>query len=128
VFDFLGNHGVVRWKGKRFWAENGLVRCEDSADNSYTVTPVRRQLHRIRAVHDMLGRSEGFIAQYHDQVVEHQNFVDDMIDVCRRAQVQGMPEDPSASSSLARSLPKSVSMSGSSRIRELPSSLDAPVC
>jgi hypothetical protein len=96
------------WRGIRFWAERGMVRCEDAKDNSYRVNSVRSGGHRVQALNDMVKASTGFIRQYHDLIVEHQNFIEDYLDVLRVAREQGMPDDPSAVRAAVRSLPTTV--------------------
>lgn len=106
-----GPKRVVRWKLKRFWAERGLIRCEDGADNSFTVVSVETMKKHVEAVNDMLSnsvRNRVGIAEYADEVFAHQTFVLEMTDLIRLAQEQGTPDDPTAVRDLARRAPKKV--------------------
>jgi len=106
----LGNTDVAHYEHLRFWAERGLIHMEDARDNSYKIFTVRTILHRIRALNDMLGNTragrQGFM--HEDKVRTIQDFIDRMTDLCKKAQEQGMPEDPSARRDLVRRRPKTV--------------------
>lgn len=105
-----GREGVVKIGNCRFWAERGIIHCEDERDNSYHTIPVREMLFRTKAVSDMLKRSRQNRADYWDEILANQRVVDAMIEVCKRAQEQGMPEDASARRDLVRRRPKTVVM------------------
>ncbi len=101
-------HGLKRQV--RFWAERGLIHCEDSADNSYKSMSVRSFLQRVKALNDMLARSsvnsdKGADASLREEV---QRNVEKAAQIAQLAQVQGMPEDATARRALARSRAKTV--------------------
>lgn len=110
---------VVRFGHLRMWAERGLIHIEDAKDNSYNIVSVRTMLHRMRGIQDMLKNSKPGTRQAHshDQmdrkwVEENQNMLDAMVEVVRKAQIQGMPTDASARRDLVRRRPKSVVVPG----------------
>lgn len=116
---FAGNHvsgtagDVVRFGPLRFWAERGLIHVEDSTDNSYDSFSVQECLYRMRAISDMLGNSTQRAKHSEDQFDaanrhRQQQMLDGMIEVCRRAQIQGMPSDPTARADLKRRAKRSI--------------------
>lgn len=112
----IANTDVVQFFHLRIWAERGLIHIEDSRDNSYVVCSVKQALLRMYAVSEMLGRSSVREQGTEDQFDRanrrvHQNMVDDMCHVVRRAKEQGMPSDASASRDLARRARKTVVVS-----------------
>lgn len=108
----IGNKDVAHTKDCRFWAERGLIHCEDSRDNSYQSYSVRTVLERINALNEMVGNSradrKGFM--FEDQIRDLQNFIDTMAALCKKAQEQGQPMDESARRDLVRRMPKTVVM------------------
>lgn len=94
-----GEHGVVFFgprsdpKCLRYWAERGMIHCEDSRDNSYETLGVREFLLRVKSINDMLGNStkdlEGFA--HTDEIQRQQNFVEEAAELAKKAQEQGMP-------------------------------------
>jgi hypothetical protein len=89
----LGGHKVAVLDDCRFWAERGLIHCEDGRNNSYKTISVRDFLERIQALNEMLGKSTDQGALY-DRRQYLQGFVGDAVEVVRRAREQGMPTDP----------------------------------
>ncbi len=92
---FIGQHKVAVLDQCRFWADRGLVHCEDARDNSYVVMSVKDALLRAKAISEMVGKSSNDY-EFADRREYLQRFVSDMVDVCRKAQEQGMPTDPTA--------------------------------
>lgn len=94
----------------RFWAERGLVRCEDSRDNSYTVMSIKTFLHRVKGINDMLGnsREDRRGLMHEDKVQDLRRFIDQALSVAKQAQEQGSPDDPSARRDAVRRLPATV--------------------
>lgn len=97
----LGQNKVVVYREPkkgwemRYWAENGLIKCEDSRDNTVTTfISMREVLVRLNSVNEMLGRST-------DQGIEVDpqergrlmRFVEQMIELVRHAREQGNPRD-----------------------------------
>lgn len=108
---------VVLFGYLRFWAERGLIHIEDSRDNSYECVSVKTILHRMRAISDMLGNSSSRETRSEDQFDQnnrkrHQDMLDAMCQMVKRAQIQGMPSDPTASRDLARRRPKTIVVPG----------------
>lgn len=94
----------------RYWAERGLIRVEDSLDNSYRVLSVRQFLKHAQAMSELLGNSSAKKDAGADADLrrEFQRIIDRAVELARKAQVQGMPDDPSAVRALRRSRPVSV--------------------
>ena len=105
------NHRAVRW-----WADRGLLHWEDSRDNGYGVVSVREFLLRLNGISEMLsnGRkkdNEGFM--HSDEVDRHVRFIEEALNLVRKAKEQGMPEDPQARKHAAMSLPLTMVMPSS---------------
>jgi hypothetical protein len=97
-------YDVARWKNLRVWAENGLIRIEDAKDDSYEVIPVSAAKARIRAQVDIL-KSGHYDASGRRKLSA---FIDHVLEIMQKAQVQGMPSDPQASRDLKDRRAKSV--------------------
>lgn len=110
----FGSHDVCVFGNLRIWAERGLIHIEDSRDNSYDSFSVRTQLHRLNAISDMLKNSRAQMARTGamptDEFDRHMRMLEKMEEVCRKAQIQGMPTDASARRDLVRRRPVSVSV------------------
>ena len=105
----LGTHDVLRHGRLRVWAERGLIRIEDERDNSFTTISVKECAERVDALNDMLKNTSPEERKAHaPTVLELQRVIDGYIDVMRKAQEQGMPEDASARRDLVRRRPKSI--------------------
>ena len=98
----------------RYWAERGLIRVEDSLDNSYEVLSVRQFLRHAQALSAMLGNSSAKKDAGPDTQLraEFQRIIDRAVELARKAQIQGMPDDPSAARDLRRRRPVSVVVPG----------------
>lgn len=98
----------------RYWAERGLIRVEDSLDNSYKVLSVRQFLRHANALCEMLGNSPSKRDAGPDSELraEMQRIIDRSVELAKRAQVQGMPSDASAARDLRRRRPVSVVVPG----------------
>lgn len=105
--------GVVRCGPLRFWAERGLIHCEDSRDNSYEVIKVRDMLLRLNAHNEMRPGIDGtedpitkkWVYEFRSHI---QTMIEQMLELCRKAQEQGMPDDPTARNSLKARRPSTV--------------------
>ncbi len=96
-----GDPGVVRFgprnnpKCLRYWAERGLIHCEDARDNSYETLTVREFLLRLQGINDMIGNSKATLAAekfaHVDELDRQQRFVEEAAVLVRRAQIQGLP-------------------------------------
>lgn len=100
----------------KIWAERGLIHIEDKSDNSYDVISVRTALHRLNGISDMLRNSRQHLkeigAMTHQEFDRQMRMLEQMVEVCRRAQIQGMPDDPSARRDLVRRRPTTVVVPG----------------
>lgn len=115
---FLNEHNVCRFGQLRMWAERGLIHVERASDGMYRVVQVKNMLHRIKAMSDMIRNSldedRKAISKMNDAekltLEDHQRMVDKMIVICQQAKEQGMPDDPSARSSILNARPKTFQM------------------
>lgn len=100
---FGNQHGVVFFgpsanpKAVRWWAERGQLHWEDSRDNSYGTVSIRDFLLRLQGINDMLSNgnrkvNEGFLLA--DEILRHQKFIEEALDLVRKAKEQGDPDDP----------------------------------
>jgi len=92
-----GQTGVIFGiDGCRWWAENGLI-CYETIENVYGTQSVKQTLERLQGINDLVGDRQ-FDKGFHtrDEVKATQRFITQMLDLCRQAQVQGSPDDPSA--------------------------------
>jgi len=107
--------GVVHIGTVRYWAERGLIHAEDSVDNSYHTIPVKEMLLRIKAINDFrpgIDGTEDKITKkwVYEQRQKIQKQVEQMLEIVRKAQAQGMPGDPTASHALRAARPTTVVM------------------
>jgi len=119
----IGNqHGVVYFgprsnpKAVRWWADRGQLHWEDARTNAYGIVPVVEFLGRLRAINDMISngkRTETKGMMHADEVIRHQSFVEEALELVRKAKEQGMPQDPEARRHKAQDLPISVVMPSS---------------
>jgi hypothetical protein len=116
------NHDVVFFgpranpKAVRWWADRGQLHWEDSRDNGYGVVSVREFLLRLQGISDMLsnGRkkdNEGFM--HADEVERHMRFIEQALELVKKAKDQGMPQDPEVRRHKAMDLPVTVVMPSS---------------
>lgn len=91
----------------RFWAERGLIHVEDSLDNSYQSLSVRQFLERVAALSDLLRNSRSSDATGPDAAYRSELLavIEQAVQIARQAQLQGMPDDPSAVRDLLRRRP-----------------------
>lgn len=96
-----GKPGVIRFGPRdnpdclRYWAERGLIHCEDARDNSYETLTVRDFLLRVKSINDMLGNSKAVLASegfaHVDEIERQQRFVEESADLAERAKAQQAP-------------------------------------
>jgi hypothetical protein len=97
--------GVVHFRGDRWWAEAGLIHCEEGKNGNCRTIPVPDMLRRMQALNDMIGNSRAHpdgVARHTDEVVEMQDYLEAMVRLCTQAQSQGRPDDPAAVSQIRR--------------------------
>jgi hypothetical protein len=108
----LGETGVYQYGPLRMWAERGQIHIEDATDNSYRIVTVQSIGHRLQAHSDMLKNSREQLKRNGQMLGDEYNrqlrMIEGMIDVCHKAQEQGMPTDESAVRDINRRLPKTV--------------------
>ena len=100
-------------KAVRWWAERGQLHWEDSRTNAYDPVSVREFLLRLQGISDMLsnGRkkeNQGFM--HSDEVERHMRFIEEALELVRKAKEQGIPEDPKVRRHKAMDLPVTVVM------------------
>lgn len=96
-----GKHGVVFFgprsnpKCLRYWAERGLIHCEDARDNSFETLSVRDFLQRVNANSDMVRNSITELATtgyaHYDELERIQRFIEEAAALAEKAREQGMP-------------------------------------
>jgi len=103
----------------RFWAERGLIRVEDSRDNSFETLSVKEVLIRMAGLSDMLGNKttsdESIIDNAYRTMI--QKYLEDMIDIVRQAQEQGQPTDESAIRDLNRRRAKTFTLPNGAKVQ-----------
>lgn len=113
----LGSSDVVRFGPLRLWADRGLIHIEDSRDNGYDTISVRAALERVNALNDVIKNSKAHLRTKGDdfdraEITRHQNMIDGMVEIARKAQIQGMPDDPTARRDMSRRRVRSVVVTG----------------
>lgn len=119
---FGNQHGVVYFgprdnpKAVRWWADRGQLHWEDSRDNGYGIVSVREFLYRLQAINDMISNgsrkaTEGMM--HADEVERHQRFIEEALELVRKAKEQGLPQDPEVRKHKAQERPISVVMPSS---------------
>jgi len=78
-----------------YWAENGIIKHENSLMGYYQSMSVRSFLHRLQGISEMLGNTtnykDGSIVGG-DENIKLRRFIDKATELARIAQRQGMPE------------------------------------
>ncbi len=98
----IGQGDVVNFNQHRYWAERGMVHWEDRDTGDYGTQSVRITLQRLRGINDMVKNSledvhsSGQKLFYSDEVDRHMRWIEQMVELLKRAQAQGMPSDASA--------------------------------
>jgi hypothetical protein len=112
------DNDVVKFQNYRWWAERGMIHWENMDTGDYGSQSVRITLQRLRGINDMVKNSledvnkSGQKLFYHDEVEKHQRYIDNMTELCKEAQRQGMPTDDGAAKDAARRRKKTVIMPG----------------
>ena len=110
--------GVVEFNGYRYWAERGMIHWENRDDGDYGTQSVAVTLVRLRGISDMVkntvqeAHESGPKMYYHDEIEKHQQWLEEMVAICKQAQIQGQPSDPLAVRDLKRQRKKTVVMPG----------------
>jgi hypothetical protein len=105
-------NNCVRFGHLLIWPERGLIRVLDERTGEKETITVHTTGQRLRGLSDMVKnsrrkREKGSFDQFDDQNIDRiQRMIEDVIETCSKAKVQGMPSDPSARRDLARRLPK----------------------
>jgi len=107
----LGTNNIVNLGPLKYWAERGLIHCEDATkDGACETITTNVILERIKALNDMIGNTKSKVPglMHSDEIREHQNFIDDMVQLCRVARDQGSPDNPDAVKDMRRRRPATV--------------------
>lgn len=119
---FGNQHGVVYFgprdnpKAVRWWADRGQLHWEDSRDNGYGIVSVREFLYRLKAINDMIsnGRKKDNEGMMHaDEVDRHQRFIEEALELVKKAKEQGVPQDPKVRKHKAQERPMTMVMPSS---------------
>ena len=110
---------VANYKFLKVWPERGLVHIEDMRTGGYQSIQVREMLYRLRALSEMVRETRKdpeFRKKKSKEVLgeieELQRAILELEGVCRKAQEQGMPSDPSAVRDLIRRKACSIQVPG----------------
>jgi hypothetical protein len=98
-------------KAVRWWAERGLIHFEDSRTGQYAAMTVKTFLERLSAINDLLSkgrRVENKDFLHPDEVERQMRFVEQGLELVRKAKEQGMPDDPEVRRQKVADLPVSV--------------------
>jgi predicted RNA-binding protein with PUA-like domain len=110
--------GMTEHNKYRYWAERGMIHWEHIDTGDYGNQSVRTTLVRLRGIQDMLknavpdSHESGPKMYYHDEVESLQSWIEEMVELIREAQRQGMPSDASAVRAMKRRRKKTVVMPG----------------
>ena len=114
----IGQSDVVNFNQHRYWAERGMIQWEDRDTGNFGSQSVRVTLQRLRGINDMVKNSLEDVHScgqklfYSDEVDRHMRWIEQMVELIKRAQAQGMPSDASATRDLKRRRKKTVCMPG----------------
>jgi len=114
----IGDNSVVKFQGYRWWAERGMIHWENMNTGDYGSQSVRVTLQRLRGLNDMVKNSlddvnkSGQKLFYHDEVEEHQRYIESMTELVKMAQAQGTPGDSGVARDARRRRKKTVVMPG----------------
>ena len=117
------DQGIVHFAGLRWWADRGLIHWENKDTGDYGTLPVRVVLHRLSHINEMVhnvrkgdpdpGKGEAALeSAFGGDSKIHADYIDDMIELCRKAKEQGTPDDPSAVRDLKRRRSKTTIVPG----------------
>lgn len=100
-------------KAVRWWAERGLIHFEDSRTGQYQVMTVKTFLERLQGINDLLSKgrkveNQGFA--HADEIDRQMRFIEQGIELAKKAKQQGSPDDPNVRRQKAAELPVSVSV------------------
>lgn len=103
---------VCNYGHLKMWAERGLIHWEDTRSGEYESMSCKTCLERMQGLQDMLKNSRIQLKNNglmdFDRYDQIQRMIEQMIDVVRQAQEQGMPSDPTAVRDLQRRMPCTV--------------------
>lgn len=89
---------VAKYKNPvRWWAERGRIHWEQIHVDKYGSISIRQCLIRLQAIQDMIKNSrKGRSYMRPDEITIYQNYIDEMLELCKKAKAQGDTEDPRA--------------------------------
>jgi hypothetical protein len=114
----VGNADMAKSDQYRWWAERGLIHWEHKDTGDYGTVSIKEALIRLRGLNDMVTNSlaesheAGSKFLYRDEIEKMQKFIDEMLQLCKKAKAQGAPDDPSAVRDMKRRRRKVVSVAG----------------
>jgi len=84
------NSNMAYFGGSKFWADKGIIHCEDAISNTYCTMSIADALERVKAVKRMIGTSSDpgiEIDLCERESIMHS--IEQMLHVIRRAEDQG---------------------------------------
>lgn len=115
--------GIITHFGYRWWAERGMIHWEHVDTGDYGSLTVRVCLQRLEQLNKMVnnvrtgdrdpGKGENALAAAFGGGSDAQAaYIEDMVELCKIARVQGQPDDKSATRSLKRARPTTIVVPG----------------
>lgn len=96
-----------------FWASNGRINVQHPKEGHKTIT-IKEALERAKWVGEVIrNSSQKELVKYADTRERIQKFLDDIVDVCKQAQLQGEYTDESMMRDKIRRRPKSIAVPAS---------------
>jgi hypothetical protein len=90
------NSNMAYFGSSKFWADKGIIHCEDAISNTYCTMSIDEALRRVDAVRNLIGTTSNPGVEI--DLCERESMmrsVEQMLNVIRRAQDQGGgPENP----------------------------------
>lgn len=100
-------------KAVRWWAERGLIHFEDSRTGQYQAMTVRTFLERLDAINTLLSKGrkvENKDFLHPDEVDRQMRFIEQGVELVKKAKSQGDPTDPKVRQQKVNDLPVSVAV------------------
>lgn len=100
-------------KAVRWWAERGLIHFEDSRTGQYQAMTVKTFLERLQGINDLLSKgrkvaNKDFV--HPDEVDRQMRFIEQGVELAKKAKSQGDPTDPKVRQQKVNDLPVSVAV------------------
>jgi hypothetical protein len=84
------NSNMAYFGSSKFWADKGIIHCEDAISNTYCTMSIDEALERVVAVKQIIGTSSNpGVEVDHCERDSMMRSVEQMLNVIKRAQEQG---------------------------------------